>query len=80
MRYIINISMEVGKVTNFERIKNMTVEELAYMLDNIDDTLCAMCNPKYCKGYIDDIHCPAENRREHCHNATVNYLKSEVEE
>lgn len=67
-------------MTNFEKIKSMTVEELAYMIDNIDDIACAMCNPKYCKGYIDDIHCPAENRKKYCHNATLNYLESEVED
>lgn len=40
----------------------------------------AKMSGKIVKNYRDDIHCPTENRREHCHNATVNYLKSEVKE
>lgn len=35
-------------MTNYERIKNMSLEEIADVLDN-DDIRCKPCDPKYCK-------------------------------
>lgn len=67
-------------MTNYDRIKSMSVEEMATMIDNGEDELiCAPCNPKYCDGYGDGEICTAENSRKRCHAATVKWLESEVE-
>lgn len=64
-------------MTNYERIKNMSLEEMADVLDN-DDIQCKPCDPKYCKGYTDGVSCT--NHDKYCHAATVCWLESEAEE
>lgn len=53
-------------MTNFEKIKQMSVEEFADWLAKVEDrcTLCA-----YCKGYCLDIDCV---------DGILEFLKSEV--
>ncbi len=64
-------------MTNFEKIKSMTVEEMADMFDNIDNILCDSCSPKYCEGFS-DFCCNSENKENYCHKATLNWLNAEV--
>ena len=67
-------------MTNYEKIKNMSVQEMADMLDDIDDISAQPCDPRYCEGYGDGINCSHENREKHCRQAIVNWLNSEVVE
>lgn len=73
--------MQGEKLTNFERIKSMSVDELAEFLEN-EDRLLEYCKPKYCKHYESDGSCKAirEGDTECCVKAAKNWLESEVED
>ena len=66
-------------MTNYDRIKTMSMEEMADMIDNIEDIACKPCSPKYCDEYAENGLCPTDNQIKYCHAATVKRLESEVE-
>lgn len=65
-------------MTNYNRIKAMSMEEMADMIDNIEDIACKPCSPTYCDGYSENGLCPADNKIKYCHAATVKWLESEA--
>lgn len=66
-------------MTNYERIKNLSVEEMADLIDNAEEKLlCPPCSPKYCDGYAENGICIDVNK--HCHKAALKWLMSEVEQ
>lgn len=68
-------------MTNYDRIKAMSVEEMAVLIDNAEEELLTPpCSPRYCEGYGDGVNCSKENREKHCHKATINWLESEVQD
>lgn len=62
-------------MTNFEKIKNMNVEELALLMDSVssDCQECPIC------GFCEDIRLKL-NHFLHCKTVWKSWLKSEVEE
>lgn len=67
-------------MTNFEKIKNMSVEEMAEFIggDDVEDTLLnAACSSEYCKHFRDDGLCLAEGDNT-CVPAVKKWLESEV--
>lgn len=73
--------MHGEKLTNFERVKSMSVDELAEFIEN-EDLLFAYCNPKYCEGYEKDGSCKAikVGEKSCCVKAAKNWLESEAED
>lgn len=71
------LGSKVKPMTNHERIKNMTVKEMAEFLDN-DENRTAPCNPKYCKHSDDSYICEADKQAD-CYKATETWLESEGE-
>lgn len=67
----------VKGITNFDRIKAMSVEELAEYLYNTDDLLC----DEICKHSQVDYVCPYadEPTKEMCINCVKKWLESEVQ-
>jgi len=65
-------------MTNYEKIKTMTVEEMAYSMANADDILTAPCDARYCPSFDVTGLCPAHKVTE-CRKATINWLNAEVE-
>ena len=67
-------------MTNFERIKAMTVEEFAALINDAEDLLqLPPCSPEHCEVWRDDGHCE-HAYKEKCIAATVHWLNSEAEE
>lgn len=67
-------------MTNFERIKVMSVEELAALINEAEDRLqLPPCSPEHCEAWRDDGHCE-HAFKEKCIAATVHWLNSEAEE
>lgn len=67
-------------MTNFEKIKNMSVDEMAELIggDEAEETLlCAACRHEYCKHFRDDGLCPAVGHNK-CVPAVKKWLESEV--
>ena len=73
--------MQGEKLTNFERIKSMSVDELAEFIEN-EDNLYKFCNKKYCDVYAEDGSCKAIKAGEkgYCVKAAKNWLESEAED
>ncbi len=69
------------KLTNFEKIKLKSVDEMAEFLED-DDYICMQyCNQKHCAEHKDDGKCAAagkEGRKNACVQAVKNWLNSEV--
>ncbi len=68
------------KLTNFEKIKSMLVDEMAEFLED-DDYICMQyCNKKHCEEHQDNGDCTAmkEGRKKACVQAVKNWLNSEV--
>ena len=66
-------------MTNFERIKAMSVEELAALINEAEDLLqLPPCSPEHCEVWRDDGHCE-HAFKEKCIAATVHWLNSEAE-
>lgn len=63
-----------GKMTNFERIKQMTVDELAKFIATDLDGTCFCCNYS---GHTDK--CGDEYNEEVCKKGIMEWLESEVE-
>ena len=63
-------------MTHYERIKNMTIEEMTLLLET-DDVLLAPCNAKYCIHFKEDGVCTIDKEIE-CKKATRKWLESEV--
>lgn len=70
-------SLEVT-MTNFDRIKAMSVEEMAEMLyEEMESTMC-YCD--FCEHYKHHApHCSAPDIQQGCLNAIKKYLESEVQ-
>ena len=66
-------------MTNYEKIRAMSVEEMAGMIDGLDDLIIQTCNPRYCDACNANGRC-TQVSEEHCHLATLKWLNSEVEE
>ena len=65
-------------MTNYEKIKAMSVEEMAKWID-IADSALNPCN--YCKYYANCApHCRSIKQSMDCIKAIANYLESEAEE
>lgn len=67
-------------MTVFEKIKSMSVDELAEMLGgkDTDEILCSCCNPAYCEHYHEDGSCAGFKQLgdSACVPATKNGLKA----
>lgn len=59
-------------MTNYERIKNMSVEELAREINHITICPCMPCNDKHCTG--------VEVSTDRCVKGIIEWLESETEE
>ena len=66
-------------MTNYEKIRAMSVEEMAAMIDGCDELIAQTCHPRYCDAQRDG-GCCARISEEQCHLATLKWLNSEVEE
>lgn len=67
-------------MTNFERIKAMSVEELAVTLADGDKIVFAYCTQEHCEHYQEDgWHCSAQGENR-CVAAVTHWLNSEVVE
>ena len=67
-------------MTNFEKIKNMSIDEMAEYFggDEVEETfICASCRPEYCKHCREDGFCSAEGHNR-CVPAVKKWLESEV--
>ncbi len=65
-------------MTNFEKIKAMSVEEMAEFIEN-EAYKIDPCN--YCENYsLKAPHCTSLIQSVDCRKATMKYLESEVEE
>ena len=67
-------------MTNYERIKAMSVEEIADILDNPVDWAFKPCRPEYCEAYITIHECDAGAGSPTCHRAALNWLNAPAEE
>ena len=66
-------------MTNYEKIRNMTIEEMTEMLMSGDDLLLKPCNPECCKCFTEDGACGSGKEVE-CAKATRNWLESEAKQ
>ncbi len=66
-------------MTNFERIKAMSVEELAVLINGAEELLqLPSCSTEHCEVWREDGHCESAFK-EPCVAAIVHWLNSEVE-
>lgn len=61
------------KITNGDRIRNMTDEELAKLLNDVDTNICNFCTAQYTNTYY---YCEEES----CEKCVLAWLKQEVPE
>ena len=59
-------------MTNFERIKNMSVEEMAKLIDRIGNVPCECCSDKTCTG--------DSTKPQRCRDSIKKYLEEEVKD
>ena len=67
-------------MTNFEKIKSMSIDEMALFIggDNAEeDLLCVYCNGKYCEHCEPDGACRASGP-DRCMRAAKKWLESDV--
>ena len=70
------------KLTNYEKIKSMSVDEMAEFLEDEDNLATQYCNKKCCVYFEDNGDCKAYKavKRNSCVQAVKQWLESEVEE
>ena len=78
VRQLVEYPENPPKVTQYDRLRNLSVEGLATVLDNYDEIFEKPCDARFCKNWRADGMCGGCSQDE-CHQATVNWLKSEVE-
>jgi hypothetical protein len=66
-------------MTNYEKIRAMSAEEMAGMIDGWDELIVQACHPRYCDARRNG-RCCAHISEEQCHLSTSKWLNSEVEE
>ena len=59
-------------LTNYERIKNMSIEEMAVFINHCENAPCMCCEESYCNGDSTNV--------KKCCNGIKQWLESEVEE
>lgn len=67
-------------MTNFEKIRAMSVEEMAVLINGAEELLqLPPCSPEHCEVWRDDGYCE-HAYKEKCIVATVHWLNSEAQE
>ena len=80
---LINGHIDEPKQTNYDRIRNMSIEEMAKHIDSYDDKLGGKICCWYCeKTTGSKYRCPyaEEERDTHCIDCVKEWLSSEVED
>lgn len=67
-------------MTNFERIKAMSVEELAATLADSDEITFVYCGAEHCEHYQEDGWVCSSQSENRCVAAVLHWLNSEAEE
>lgn len=67
--------------TNFDRIKDMSVDEMAAFLDEVNSCLCMICSKERNECEFNDYYLtPDEQEEDYCHKNITKWLESEAEE
>ena len=67
-------------MTNFEKIRAISVEEMAVLINDVEEQLMLPpCSKEHCAVYVEDGACK-NCGKEPCIAATVHWLNSEAEE
>jgi hypothetical protein len=68
-------------MTNFEKIKQLSIEELAKLLEDTVTIEETFCQEKYCPFYQIDFNCAKElkNYHEECTKSVIKWLSDDVE-
>ena len=69
------------KLTNFEKIKSMSIEEMAEFIEN-EDNVFQFCRKEYCYYHKENGDCEAFKNgiKGGCVEAAIKWLKSEIAE
>ena len=66
-------------MTNYERIKNMSIDEMAAMLLDESENHYTYCNGCQCQSFYAP-HCSSNNLESDCKKSVIKWLNSESEE
>lgn len=77
VNHLVEMYINPPKVTQYDRLRILSVEGLATVIDNYEELVAKPCDARFCPAYSEDGVCG--HGPDVCHQATVNWLNSEVE-